>query len=433
MPVSRLLAFALVGLGASVCCTPVPTGQNNVNGVPDPGLLPLAIGQAPDFAFYDGLNMPGRAAGYSYNDPTTGVRIWKATSAAVPLANNGAGHDYSEGGPEISLGWGPNSNTHTIMMLVFKSSGGSEHWLVDFTRGVGFANYRRLTVQPDRDGCASFSNLASQPQILYIHTGTQLVRYNTATMAVENTGHFPKAVSIYAWLQHDRNDEWFVGLLGDNKTVWAWNSQTDKFMTHYETWTNEPYLEQDGRYVVLTSGGPYTTQRYWDVTDSTFGPVQDGTFHFHLSHAGRSRSRWSSGEDNDQARWGVNGGEITKTVSVSVTPGDSHSAGQWIQSDAELPGGDLNKQWMYTGAASYTEFPQYSQLLWKLAIGTFRIDGSENRMLLHHYSMPPHSDYYSDVWPQPSPDGRIVIFNSNMHNAGGRWDLFVAEVPLRSP
>jgi len=24
-----------------------------------------------------------------------------------------------------------------------------------------------------------------------------------------------------------------------------------------------------------------------------------------------------------------------------------------------------------------------------------------------------------------------VIFNSNMNNQGGRWDLFVAEVPLR--
>jgi hypothetical protein len=32
----------------------------------------------------------------------------------------------------------------------------------------------------------------------------------------------------------------------------------------------------------------------------------------------------------------------------------------------------------------------------------------------------------------PSPDGKVVIFNSNM-NGSGRYDLFVAEVPLRRP
>jgi len=30
----------------------------------------------------------------------------------------------------------------------------------------------------------------------------------------------------------------------------------------------------------------------------------------------------------------------------------------------------------------------------------------------------------------PSPDGKVVIFNSNM-NGSGRYDLFVAEMPLR--
>ena len=45
--------------------------------------------------------------------------------------------------------------------------------------------------------------------------------------------------------------------------------------------------------------------------------------------------------------------------------------------------------------------------------------------------MTPNSAYYDYPWGKFSPDGKVVIFNSNMNNQGGRWDLFVAEVPLR--
>jgi Tol biopolymer transport system component len=69
-----------------------------------------------------------------------------------------------------------------------------------------------------------------------------------------------------------------------------------------------------------------------------------------------------------------------------------------------------------------------SILLWQRAVGVARSDGSDQRLLLHHYS---HAPTYSDnPWPQPSPDGKVAIFNSNM-NGSGRYDLFVAEVPLR--
>ena len=255
---------------------------------PDPTLLPAATGQEPDTAAYKILNVAAQAAGFSYPDPVSRVRVWKVTSATVPLANTGAGHDYAEGGNEVSRAWGPNHDTHTIMILAF--AGNSSHWLVDFTRGVGFSNYRRLTVQPDRDGCASFSNLVGQERILYIHNGGQLVRYNTATMKVENTGHFPLTVSTYAWLQQDRNDVWFAGLLTDNKTVWVWNSRTNQLLTHLETWTNEPYLERNGRYLIMTSGGPNTTTRVWDLSSNTFGAVQAAPdVQFHVSHAAIAR------------------------------------------------------------------------------------------------------------------------------------------------
>jgi len=54
----------------------------------------------------------------------------------------------------------------------------------------------------------------------------------------------------------------------------------------------------------------------------------------------------------------------------------------------------------------------------------------DQRLLLHHYSV--GITYWDSPWGTPSPDGKVVIFNSNM-NGYGRYDLFVAEVPLRRP
>src|SRR5213596_614352 len=94
----------------------------------------------------------------------------------------------SGGGQEVSRGWGLNGNTHTIHIAAWVG-GAYRHWLVDFTRGVGFANYRPLTVNPARDLMCSCSSIPGQERIMYIHTGSQLVRYNTATMQTENTGN----------------------------------------------------------------------------------------------------------------------------------------------------------------------------------------------------------------------------------------------------
>jgi hypothetical protein len=396
--------------------------------MPDPTLLPIAIGQAPNYAAYSALNVPAQPAGFSYNDPLTGVRVWKVTSASVPASNSGAGHDYPEGGAQVSRGWGTNNNTHTILIR----GDGMSYYLVDFTRGVGFSNYRRLTTQPARDLCSAFSNVPGQERILYLLTSSQLVRYNTATMAVENTGRFPLSVSAYAWLQQDKDDIWFNGLLSDNQTVFVWNSQTGQYLTHLESWTNEPHMERDGHYLVITSGGAYATTRVWDLSNNTFGPVLGSSVQFHFSHGASARGHFIMTDVNanapqTQARFDIVSEQLTKTVLLNNSPGpEEHGSGNWIQSDAELGGNPL-RQWTYLTGESAPSW--YSQLLWKYSIGLQRSDGSDQRILLHHYGVTP-MNYYDTPWGQPSPDGRVVIFNSNM-NGSGRYDLFVAEVPLR--
>ncbi|PYP77701.1 MAG: hypothetical protein DMD25_08530, partial [Gemmatimonadetes bacterium] len=249
--------------GTSALTVLAPSSSGSV---PDPTLLPVASGQAPNLVAYLALDVPSQPAGFSYNDPTTGVRVWKVTSSSIPSANSGAGHDYSDGPNEVSLGWGAGNNTHTILIR----GDGMAYYFVDFTRGAGFSNYRRLPVQPKQDLCVSFSNLPSQPRVAYILTGSQVVRFNTATMQVENAGNFPidlSAVGAFGWLQHDKTDGWFAGLTADQTVAFAWNSQTNELRTHGESWLNEGRLERDGRYIALTNGN--STFRLWDLATNT--------------------------------------------------------------------------------------------------------------------------------------------------------------------
>src|SRR3989454_3268695 len=84
--------------GAAITVTTPSSG-----GTPDPTLLPVATTlQAPLTAAYDALNVPAIAAGGSYRDPTTGVKVYKVTSATFPTTSANWGHDYAEGGDERS-------------------------------------------------------------------------------------------------------------------------------------------------------------------------------------------------------------------------------------------------------------------------------------------------------------------------------------------
>jgi uncharacterized protein YjdB len=400
---------------------PLPSGS-----VPDPTLLPVASGQVPNLAAYLALNLPGQPAGFAYNDPVTGVKVWKVTSSAVPAANAGAGHEYSDGPNEVSRGWGPNNNTHTLLIR----SDQFPYYVVDFTRGVGLSNYRQLPVQPRAQMLtATFSNLPGQERILYIMTSSQVVRFNTATMQLENTGNFPLNQGLTGWLQHDKNDGWFSGLV-DATTAFAWNSQTNQYLTHAESWLNEPRLERDGRYIALTNTN--STVRLWDLATNTFGPVQSNGL-FWLGHNADLRGQWVTTDVNGPfpappglTRYVPSGGQLALTRFLSNSGGYGvHHSGNWVQSDAEL-GGDLNRQWSFVSGFDNNAFT--ATALWKQGIGVVRSDGSDARLLLHHFSA--NVTYYDMPWGQPSSDGKVVIFNSNM-NGSGRYDLFVAEVPLR--
>jgi hypothetical protein len=245
-------------------------------------------------------------------------------------------------------------------------------------------------------------------------------------MQIENTGNFPLTLSAFGWLQHDKTDTHFAGhLFGD--TVFAWNSQMNQYLTHGETWLDEGRLERDGRYMLLENGG--NTFRYWDVSTNSLGPVQNDALAW-AAHLGDMRGMWVTSNANvatplQEDRYTVSGGQVVRTKILANSFGNEiHHSGNWVQTDAEL-GGNLNRQWYYA-----TGFAQDDPLfLWRQSVGLARADGSDQRLLLHHYSSLSPT-YYAIPWGKPSPDGKVVIFNSNMRGSG-RYDLFVAEVPIR--
>src|SRR6266576_2954436 len=413
------------GTSAVTVQAPLPAGS-----VADPTLLPVASGQVPNMAAYTALNVASQPAGFSYNDPVTGVKVWKVTSSSVPTANPHAGHDYADGPNEVSRGWGAGNNTHTILFYAGIVGVGSPYYLVDFTRGVGFTNYRQLPAgaQPVTDLCFSFSSVVGQERIAYVINGNQVKRFNTATMQVENTGFFPLTGTFQRWLHQDKNDIWFTGLQ-DNSTAFAWNSQTNELRTHSETWLNERRLERDGRYIALTTSN--STIRLWDLVTNTFGPTQTDVLNIWLGHNANLRGMWVTTDVNASApfdldRYYPSGGQIVKTRFLNNSAGAGvHHAGNWVQSDAEL-GGNLNRQWSFVGGVDNNAFT--ATALWKQAIGVMRADGSDARLLVHHYST--NATYSDDPFVKPSPDGKLVMFDSNMAGSG-RYDVFVAEMPLR--
>jgi len=224
------------------------------------------------------------------------------------------------------------------------------------------------------------------------------------------------------------DEEWFAGLLADNTTIWAWNSQAGTYYTHYESWTNEGRLERDGRYIAVSNGN--TQFRLWDLSTNTFGPVQYDPSYW-LAHNANLRGMWltSNVYDHNPAHFDSyvpSGDQIVRTrLPNSASAGYGvHHAGNWVQSDAEL-GGNLNRQWAFVGSWDRSDITVNAAI--QQGLGVYRADGSDTRLIAHTYDVNP--DYYATEFVMPSPDGKVVIFNSNMQSSG-RYDLFVAEMPL---
>ncbi len=384
--------------------------------VVDVTLLPAATGQHPAPGSY-GRNL---SAGATYVDPNTAVTVLKLTSATVPVGNTGMYHGYSEGGPNISQPWkGSDGQVYYTM----KVSG----WLVD-VRYSTMTTHNWRPVSAGGETLFAFSLNPATPRIAYMITGGRRVeRYNTATNTLENTGNWPwvipTATGDYAvWLQTQVNDTWLTLMLNSNHTVVSFRPSDgfQRVVTEAASGASidEPHMDRELGYVYLsTNQEPYNkivnlaTGAYTDPSDPLAINADD--------HAAPLRGRVVS------MSWTANG-VISVTpdgqLSLVATPvtdwsGDWHMAGQWVFNN---PGQYfMVDQWKGSG-----NYPIYKGM-----IGLVNT-ANDKRILAAHDAVGTGYDTGGQPHPTLAPDGKLVMWTSNMNNSG-RFDTFVARVPVR--
>jgi hypothetical protein len=396
--------------------SPAPPPIPSTAGKADPTLLPLATGQPPP------ATTPTVAGGKSYNDPVSGVRVWRATSPTYPCANNTElrQHDYGDTN-QISHEWGDGYQT-----LFLRTCG--EYHLVDFKRGVGFTNWRKFAsgAHPDSDLSFVFSNNPATPQIAYsIHDG-HLIRYNTATNRIENSGNFPRrAWNARGWLQNDLTDTWFVANSAAQPSgCKAWNSQSNESREKTIPDYDECHLENRGRFVELNTG--QGKDAIWDLQTNQVKPFSPPTGHiFHMA----SPSGFFTSVDVNT------GGGITPYYRLDPATGKGtliydnakygydhsvfHHSGNWVHQD--VPD---EQQWFVI--STYGEKTGGAFL--HRAIGFMRLDGSDIRFLAHSYNE--IVDYWKIPRAMVAPNGKLVVFDSEFRGKGN-GDVYVVEVPVR--
>ena len=63
-------------------------------------------------------------------------------------------------------------------------------------------------------------------------------------------------------------------------------------------------------------------------------------------------------------------------------------------------------------------------------MGSNRGAATSRRLIAHHYSLNAEPQYPAMPKATISPDGKIILFNSNMNDSDGRVDVFAVEVPV---
>ncbi|HEX9239214.1 MAG TPA: hypothetical protein VF910_00990 [Candidatus Bathyarchaeia archaeon] len=384
------------------------------------------MSSAPDTTAYDALNIPALAAGGSYLDPVSGAKIYKLTDTSFPFASNPAsGHDYADGGDEISLPWSGTKRTIHVLRL----GTGFDHAMIDFDPSSGVSNPRVLsgTMDPNRDLCLTFSNNPATPYYCYICNADATVRrFDFRDNSEVTGGGWPWASTGDVWLHQSRNDARFVILKTSTGSTVVYEPSTTTAKTHTDSNVDEPRMERDGRYVGLGMTTPNNGLNVYDWnTDTitwTYDPLTSAT-HTPFAHGANLRSIFL------QSNWdGTPAPGVYATIDPAVAQSDTniggaivgdllHGSGNWVQNAG-------NGQWGLFGKYGSPIDPG-STYVGRGGMVFARISGG--RYLLGH-SYNTSNVYERFPFAKLSPDGRYALFTSNM-NGQTRCDLFLAKVP----
>lgn len=417
---------------------PVPNAPTLLSpGIPHPPLLPYASSVSPNVSAYKALNVPGLAAGSSYTDPSTGIRVYKVTDATHPASAPAYTVQYSTQGLQIGGPWGPNLDQYTIFFV------GSQGWLVDYKLGGTFSNYRTC---PGIAGMQAFSR--HSPQIQYYSTGSVLHRYNTAINALADTAPFPISWPTNntnnMWLMVNQNDTYATAVNASGSGVTSANLTSGAITSYTTPNLDELYIGYGTKALVNDdAGGSGANAAYvWDLVANTFTSVglPFGGMNT-LSHAPSMNGYWLLFDtivgDGHMPIYQVF--EDATHANPSTTCGDNaggafyygqwHASGHWTQQAGT--GQFVLMSMDGSPGSGWSSYAQYANIFVNVATGIAYT-------LCYHYSditsayySPDGGGYWAQAHTSLSNDGKVVIWNSNMLTAasGGREDIFLCEVP----
>jgi hypothetical protein len=387
---------------------------------PNPALLPEATGQPPSAGTY------GRTltAGQTYVDPLTNVLVLKLTDPSMPTGNAGIYHGYSEGGPSISQPWvGSDGNIYYTIHI-------ANAWFVD-VRYDTFQPSNWRSAPSHGEISFAFSMNPATPRIGYVvsdFTNKRVDRYNTATNQVENTGHWPWIASapgeFLGWLQVNRNDEWIAGFINSNQTTVAFRPSDglERAVTTESAGqvTNEPHLDREFPILYLARGRDQPiTQKIFNLETATFLDPPDPDSINADGHTAPLRGRavavsWPGRGIVETSMNGVVRMAVSNPGPVDPN-GDSHLAAQWVFNNPN----DyfVIDQW----------FRDEPHPIRQGMIGLVSATTGDKRLIAAHDAVGEGYDTGGQPHPTISPDGRLIMWTSNM-NGSPRFDVFVARV-----
>ena len=386
----------------SVASSGTGTGTSTI---PNITALPAGL-PGPNTSAYDALNVESQAAGYSFNDPVTGVKTWKLTDATHPASGTAFAPVYSEGPLQISLPWGPNKDQYTIMFMNADSSTG---YLVDFGLSTsatpGPYNYRAAPVSINgyaTVGAATFSRLApaAHPQLMYVLTSGGYVRLFDANVSVmayvdssaaaygyssswPSTGwHWTTALN--QWLSTTADEVWIIGNNANSSAneAFALNLQTGVTQTwsigqddmyvgygHYVTGDGQTQVWDLDTNTQVSFSEELTAANGWSGGEATFhGSSTRGSWIFYNTNYGDGVIPVATIGDTSSNAAQVTIGSGATAPYMSEYWGQFHGSGEWW---LQTPGANqyfLQSNWS-TPSSGWSANAEYAMTFWNVGTG----------------------------------------------------------------
>ena len=222
------------------------------------------------------------------------------------------------------------------------------------------------------------------------------------------------------------NDQWLVTMLQSTTTIVGFRPSDgfQRVITPAAAGVsiNEPHMDREVPYVYITTDTSPVKNKIVNLETGALTVPNDPNHIMEDSHGAALRGKIVA-----VGNWTANAIVATYpdgSVRAVVTPnptdvdGDYHLAAQWVFNNPNEY--FVVDQWKRAGA-----YPIYLGM-----IGFASMDNNDVRLLAASDAVGTSYDTGGQPHPTLSPDGKLVMWTSNMNNSG-RYDTFITRVPTR--